>query len=452
MDPILTIARQHLSDALNDPGHGRPDPGPRWGTLAAWCRQNIPNFRSAEQALHFAQAPLGHGGFEARLTGEALAENVKTFDAMLRRDFPQAVSHFPSFIEPEASRSETTTVLNGRRVSSPLVAHMLFYFSCATRIPEMDCVCEIGGGYGGPARLFLTNSYRRPRCYTILDLPESLFFAEVYLHLTLGGERVHYVQGGDTADPRTMAEGTVILCPVARRSALRPIHFDLVLNTLSMQEMTDEYVTFYRDWLNEQSTRYFYSFNYFMQNTDDRTESANMFAPRLSDRWDIVWSTTMGKRPYLCAHVLACRTEPSTIAERNRLTIARHFKRPLDLDSIYPLLHVAETSTDARFLYELILALIEDFDFKPKEVFFLIQRLDCGQPALAYEERQNIVRLRADFARLAEGDARVPPHLAAMQQDLYSETRQSLPDPSPTYGEDPPPTYGEVGRNGTTFK
>ena len=56
-----------------------------------------------------------------------------------------------------------TAIRDGRRVSGPMLVHMLFYFSCATRIPDMDRVCEIGGGYGAPARLFMTNSFRRPR-------------------------------------------------------------------------------------------------------------------------------------------------------------------------------------------------------------------------------------------------------------------------------------------------
>ena len=173
MASILAIARQHLSDALSDPALGLPDPGPRWGTLAAWCRRNIARFQSEDDAIHFAQAPLGHGGFEARLTGEALAAHADKLEAMLLRDFPQAAAHFTSFVEPEVSRPETTAIRDGRRVSGPMLVHMLFYFSCATRIPDMDRVCEIGGGYGAPARLFMTNSFCRPRSYIIVDLPES---------------------------------------------------------------------------------------------------------------------------------------------------------------------------------------------------------------------------------------------------------------------------------------
>jgi putative sugar O-methyltransferase len=425
MASILAIARQHLSDALSDPAHGLPDPGPRWGTLAAWCRRNIARFQSEDDAIHFAQAPLGHGGFEARLTGEALAAHADKLEAMLQRDFPQAAAHFTSFVEPEVSRPETTTIRDGRRVSGPMLVHMLFYFSCATRIPDMDRVCEIGGGYGAPARLFMTNSFCRPRSYMIVDLPESLFFAEVYLRTTLGHDRVRYVASGETIDPATPEDGVVILCPVARRSALQRIRFDLVLNTLSMQEMTDEYVAFYGDWLDRQGAAHFYSFNYFLQRIEDRTESANVFTPRLSARWDVTWSQVIGERPYLSLHVLARRTPASTIAARNDLAIGEHFRRPLGLASIYPLLHVAETSPDARFAYRLVMALMEDLDFRPKEAVFLVDhigRLESRAALLTAAELAGVGAVRDTLGCLlsvAPG-ARVPPHLEELQRDLYS--------------------------------
>ena len=80
------------------------------------------------------------------------------------------------------------------------------YFTCATRIAKLDQICEIGGGFGAPARLFLTNGYRRPRSYVIADLPESLFFAECFLRATLGNDRVRYVGAAMDALP----EGTAV--------------------------------------------------------------------------------------------------------------------------------------------------------------------------------------------------------------------------------------------------
>ena len=427
---ILSLARAHLSEALQDPADGLPDPGSRWGTLAAWSRQNIASFRSVEEAVHFAQRPSGHGGFEARYMGEDLIRHATLIASALLRDCPQAAPHLSSFVEPGISRPETTMIYGGRRISSPLNAHMLFYFSCAARVPKMDQVCEIGGGFGAQARLFLTNSYRRPQTYVIVDLPESLFFAEVYLRATLGRDRVHYVQG---REPPEAADGDVLLCPLTRLQALRSTRFDLVLNTHSMQEMTDAYITFYRHWLDEQDAGYFYSFNYFMHGVDSQTECGNTLAPRLSERWEVVWSPTWGDPPFLCTHVLAKRADPRTIDHRNKLTIEQHFKRPLAVESVYPLLHVAETSRDARFRFQLMAAMVEDFEFRPRELLFLaglIEAADPGSSPLTDAERRQVRELRSDLARrLANSVPRVPPHLVDMQRELYApaEPRPTAP-------------------------
>jgi hypothetical protein len=83
---ILAVARENLSAAVSDPTDGLPDPGPRWGTIAAWCREKIPTLRTAVEAIHFAQVPAQHGGFESRPIGEALA----TFAAAREREISEA--------------------------------------------------------------------------------------------------------------------------------------------------------------------------------------------------------------------------------------------------------------------------------------------------------------------------------------------------------------------------
>jgi putative sugar O-methyltransferase len=420
MDAVLALAREHLNDATADATHALPDAGPRWGTLAAWCRQNIASFETAEQAVHFAQRPTGHGGFEARFCSDSLAQMAAKFEARLASEFPDVAPHLSSFAEPDISEPESTLIYNRRRVSSPMFAHIIFMLNCASRIPAMDYVCEIGGGYGAPARLALTNSYCPATSYAIVDLPESLFFAEVYLRATLGHARVRYLGRDEAIDCRADRFRGVILCPTSRIDGLRPTCFDLITNTLSMQEMTDAYVDFYRAWLSCQPGDYFYSYNYFLQSADDRIESANVFAPRLSEHWQITWSHCEDKRPTSSCHVLAKRSDPLKAKDRNRKTIDRHLKRPLEADSIYPLLHAAQTQTDARFAYALMTALVEDLDFGPKEIFFLAD-LIARDPALTSEEHKIATGIRANSAaRLAAGtNSRVPPHLTSLQRDLY---------------------------------
>jgi hypothetical protein len=307
---------------------------------------------------------------------------------------------------------------------------MGIYFTCVTRIPRMDYVCEIGGGFGAPARLFLTNSYYRPRVYVIVDLPESLFFAEAYLSTTLGADRVHYVEAGETLDSAKLHDGIAVLCPITRLAALNSQRFDTVTNSLSMNEMSDSYIAFYRDWLSEQPARYFYSLNRFMHGSDYLGESANVFAPRLCSSWRIAWTHVLDAQPGYFAHVLARRIGRMAAAWRSLGRKAPSFKRPLELASMYRLLHAADNSPDSLFPYRLMVAMIEDFDPAPKEVLFLagrVEQLERARSLLAPVDRQRVADIRAKIGQaLAKSvNARVPPHLAQAQRELYPLPIQS---------------------------
>lgn len=421
---ILAIAREHLESASSDPTDDLPDPGARWGTIAAYCREKIPTFQSPVEAVHFAQMPAGHGSFEVRLTGDALPELLARQERVLADVAPGAGAHLQSFSEPDLSLPDTLLRHNGRSVSTPLGTHTFFFFSVAMRVPSIDTVCEIGGGYGAPARLWLTNGYRRPRLYAILDLPESLFFAEVYLRATYDSSLVRYVQPSEQIDPAEVPAGTVLLCPVSRRAALAPIRFNVVVNTLSLQEMTDAYVAFYREWLTEQPSDYFYSFNYLLQSADQRGESPNLFAPRLSQHWGIEWTAIGEVQPWCFANVLARREAPETIGARNALAIERYFRRPLSPAAVYPLLHAADTEPDARFAYRLMTAMVEDFPDGPKEIAFLAQRigeLERGRRTLSDGELAHVQRVNADLVAklMAGGNPGVPRQMIALQRELY---------------------------------
>jgi len=66
---------------------------------------------------------------------------------------------------------------------------------------------------------------------------------------------------------------------------LQNLPVDLVINTGSLQEMSEEWVDFYRTWLDQQRCRWFYSLNYFAQPINALWESGNILSPRLSSAW-----------------------------------------------------------------------------------------------------------------------------------------------------------------------
>jgi hypothetical protein len=131
---------------------------------------------------------------------------------------------------------------------------------------------------------WLKNTAHRPEYVTIIDLPETLIFADALLRHEVGIAEVRYLLDDTPIDPAGVG-AKVLLCPISNVSALRRLEFDLVTNTLSMQEMTDEWVDWYMRWLDMQPCRYFYSANFFGTALARMREGRNSWSPRPSSGW-----------------------------------------------------------------------------------------------------------------------------------------------------------------------
>lgn len=113
------------------------------------------------------------------------------------------------------------------------------------RLGRAPRILEVGGGYGALAfalrRIFPSASY------TICDLPESLMFAGLYLTLCEQDDtRLFDLEGDATSD--ASAEGVTLLPNyMLHRLLERGASFDLVVNTLSMSEMTEAQVEAYAE-------------------------------------------------------------------------------------------------------------------------------------------------------------------------------------------------------------
>jgi hypothetical protein len=118
-------------------------------------------------------------------------------------------------------------------------------------------ICEIGGGYGALGHWF-KQAYPEAT-YTIIDLPESLLFSRLYLSLTRPDLRT---SAGFSQAPR----GFRFIPNYLAEGLTEP--FDLVINTLSMSEMSEFQVRRYAEllkqhWLAEGGL-------FFEQNQDNR--------------------------------------------------------------------------------------------------------------------------------------------------------------------------------------
>ena len=277
---ILDIARVNLRRAGEESGtKALPRPGGRWENYCSHTRVLIGRFRAPEEVIHYVQ--LANTGFETRLTGAVLEENARSLELVCETLFPEFSKHIPSFAETPLSTAETLTTLRGRSVSMPLLWHMRVIMSVVRHCRPMTTL-EIGGGYGAPGRVWMTNGLHRPETYIDVDFPESLFYAEVYLRAALPKLDIVYVHENEAltagAGPR------LVLCPIHNIDAVLSAP-DLIVNTGSMQEMSDDYVAFYTEKIERSNARLFYSFNNFAQPISDRLEMMNFAAPTMGPDW-----------------------------------------------------------------------------------------------------------------------------------------------------------------------
>lgn len=113
------------------------------------------------------------------------------------------------------------------------LAHHAGIFERLSRLARPPRILEIGGGYGALAH-DLTSAF--PECeYIICDIPELLLFSGLYLRLA---------SKKSVALGLTQAPG-ICLLPNYRFGQLLGHRFDLVINTLSLSEMTEHQAAAY---------------------------------------------------------------------------------------------------------------------------------------------------------------------------------------------------------------
>ena len=187
---------------------------------------------------------------------------VNTWLALIQ-DIP-----FPYLLNPPLFLGECGQMVNGVMVNYDTVTYQeranLIYRSGLGQWIEKTIerkgeirVCEIGGGFGALA-LWIKKAF--PNCsYTVIDLPESLLFSRLYLSLNRPD-----VRSGSGLEPQPFGFRFVPNYMAERLDE----PFDLIINTLSMSEMSFHQVEKYiemmkRVWLRDSGL-------FFEQNVDVR--------------------------------------------------------------------------------------------------------------------------------------------------------------------------------------
>jgi len=280
---LVTEAKARLKIACTLPTDDLPEHGERWEAYAQRTRTAISTLATPVDVLQFAQTKIG---FEHRGNIHHEGKFTALYERELAISFPHFADRLAGFADISDSAPDTTYEHNGRLISNVLFYLSRVILSCLTHLPAApQVILEVGGGYGAPARLWMKNSISRPRCYLILDMPESLFFADVFLSKEFGSEAILYVASGEALPVAAIEKHQFILCPLPLFTAIQQLPVDLVINTGSLQEMSEEWVDFYKGWLDHQRCHWFYSLNYFAQPIDALWESGNSLSPRLSAAW-----------------------------------------------------------------------------------------------------------------------------------------------------------------------
>jgi putative sugar O-methyltransferase len=267
---IVVDAKRHLANA-NAVKCDLPDFGSHWRSCVEHMRADIARISSPIEALHHAQGTVN---FDHRSDASGLL--MPLYHQLVSSEFPQLTEVLDHMSESPSSVGQSLANLGGRTVSDVFFYHARTLLSCITYINAPQRIIEVGGGYGALARLWLSLSRSPATSYAIIDIPESLFFAECALRQEFG-DAIGYFDGIDPGTPVVL----VPLChlPHFARSA------DVVINTGSMQEMTDEWIDLYMAWLDRVDARYFYSLNYAASPLSNLAESRTFWGPRPSSAW-----------------------------------------------------------------------------------------------------------------------------------------------------------------------
>jgi putative sugar O-methyltransferase len=376
---IVALAKLHLAAVIAEPARSAlPSYGVRWGEYARRIREDIATLDDPVAATRYAQTRIG---FEHRLPAAQSLRYMALYDRELRTEFPQYRDLLSRFQDPPQSDPDSQVVLEGRAVSNIVPYQTRIVLSCQSLIPAPRTVLELGGGHGGPARQWLTNPISPARTYIIVDIPESLFFAEVFLRATFGSSAVHYVADEQPLDAASLEQYRVLLCPVERLTAVENLPVDLIVNTGSLQEMSEEWVSYYMAWLDRQNARYFYSLNYAAQPLNFLAESINLWSPRPSSRWSarlLRWNPAFirmqADRNYLEAlfEKAPAALDVTEAAARLRLLA----ERAMTGEALVECMDVFRRCPRAEVAWPILRRAMTEMLFHPKEALWLAEWLE----------------------------------------------------------------------------
>lgn len=399
---IVETAKRNLSNANHDPHTNElPSYGVRWNEYAERARRDIDGLDDPVSVLRFAQESVG---FEHRSPTAQTLRHLSLYEQELRTEFPHFADLLNSFDDPPHSAPDTQLNLNGRLVSNIVPYLTRVILSCLTLVPRPNVILELGGGYGAPARLWLNNKIAAPQCYIIADIPESLFFSEVFLRTTFGSDAVHYVEEGELLSEEMLSNFRVILCPIPHLSSLEKLPVDLIINTGSLQEMSEEWIAYYMAWLDRQTASYFYSLNYAAQPLNYLAESINLWSPRPSPNWQAkllrmnpAFIRMQADRNFLESIYAKAPAALSTSQAEQRLDIIE--EQSLTMETFVASLDIFRRCSTAKVGWRILQRAAAEMSYSAKEMLWLAEWLTQNDAELTDDGRSGVAKLLSKLSQ-----------------------------------------------------
>ena len=378
---LLKSAMEHYERGVRLPSDGLPDQASRWSRFREDMAGFIENVSSVSGAISVAQSQCG---FDHRMSYRGWQHVAHLYFNALSYEHPTFRGVVGKFAESPVSLPQSIGVIDGVPLSNISLCHSVTILTNLWFESKIDSVCEIGGGYGGPARLWLTNPIRPAQKYAIIDLPESLFFAECFLRASLPEKQVIYASTEDDVRLFEQAEQAVLLCPVANSRLVDRVRFDLIVNTGSLGELSDAWVRFWARWLERQQAGLFYSLNYFGNPHTNLFEGRNIISPIVAPDWvpqfvRVNHALVSMQSVERNSAELIFRRMPGRVRDGSVLAQELCDGRRLDLRDLATYVFDLPESVDVEAEARVIDKILVDFDYVPKELIHLLERITSAE-------------------------------------------------------------------------
>jgi putative sugar O-methyltransferase len=263
-DPLLTKAKLGLARARATRGPAALEPSEHWrGVLNRFHERAFATCDTPDALISFATE--NNGFVVYRLNTDPTHATVADGYLSWLEEFGRPLQSFDeSICETSKVSPKVVMTRGGRRVSTSFLWHLCIAAQLQHALADPPgTVLEIGPGFGGLARL-LKMLWPKTR-FTLVDLPESLVFTQVYLESAHPDAKTVFAASPE--ELRTVDDDCdFLLVPSSCLHDLGGKTFDLALNIAAFGEMKKDAVGSYMNFIErEADVRWFYGINLFGQ-------------------------------------------------------------------------------------------------------------------------------------------------------------------------------------------